>query len=138
MLKGYEDQGYGMQTACISLTRETAATVFEQAGVPEGVTADIVGHEKQRVTYGLYSDGTSVTQRQEAMVTFETLMRKEKLRNVIFEGDKKDEKLERFGAGVGVFGCNDFSCGCASSSSVTLQSDDNIRLSQQAGHRIRA
>lgn len=55
------------------------------------MTADIVGHEKQRVTYGLYSDGTSVTQRQEAMVTFETLMRKREAGvNVIaLSGDKK-------------------------------------------------
>jgi len=40
--------------------RKTAATVFEQAVVPEGVTADIIGHEKQAMTYGLYSGGTSV------------------------------------------------------------------------------
>ena len=53
---------------------KTAATVFEQAGVPEGVTADIIGHEKQTMTYGLYSGGTSVKQRQEAIVEFEKLM----------------------------------------------------------------
>lgn len=54
--------------------RKTAATVFEQAGVPEGVTADIVGHEKQTITYGLYSGGTSVQQRKEAMDKFEQRM----------------------------------------------------------------
>mgnify|MGYP001489334027 FL=1 len=52
------------------------ATVFEQAGVPEGITADIVGHEKQTMTYGLYSGGTSVKQRKEAIVQFEKLMLK--------------------------------------------------------------
>ena len=52
------------------------ATVFEQAGVPEGITADIVGHEKQTMTYGLYSGGTSVEQRKEAIVQFEKLMLK--------------------------------------------------------------
>ena len=44
--------------------RKTAANVFEQAAVPEGVTADIIGYEKQAMTYGLYSGGTSVKQRQ--------------------------------------------------------------------------
>jgi len=52
------------------------ATVFEQAGVPEGITADIVGHEKLTMTYGLYSGGTSVKQRKEAIVQFEKLMLK--------------------------------------------------------------
>ena len=52
------------------------ATVSEQAGVPEGITADIVGHEKQTMTYGLYSGGTSVKQRKEAIVQFEKLMLK--------------------------------------------------------------
>ena len=65
--------GYGKQHVFHSI-RKTAATVFEQAGVPEGVTADIVGHEKQTITYGLYSGGTSVKQRQEAIVEFEKLM----------------------------------------------------------------
>ena len=70
--------------------RKTAATVFEQAGVPEGVTADIIGHEKQTMTYGLYSGGTSVKQRQEAIVEFEKLMlEKEAEANVLpFNGDK--------------------------------------------------
>jgi hypothetical protein len=48
--------------------------VFEQAGVVEGVTADIMGHEKQTMTYGLYSGGTSVKQRFEAVAVFEELM----------------------------------------------------------------
>ena len=65
--------GYGKLHVFHSI-RKTAATVFEQAGVPEGVTADIIGHEKQTMTYGLYSGGTSVTQRQEAIVEFEKLM----------------------------------------------------------------
>ncbi len=65
--------GYGKQHVFHSI-RKTAATVFEQAGVPEGVTADIIGHEKQTMTYGLYSGGTSVKQRHEAIVEFEKLM----------------------------------------------------------------
>jgi hypothetical protein len=35
------------------------ATQLENARVPEGVAADIVGHEKKTMTYGLYSGGTS-------------------------------------------------------------------------------
>jgi integrase len=54
--------------------RKTATTIFEQAGVPEGITADIVGHEKATITYGLYSGGTSIEQRKEAMESFEALM----------------------------------------------------------------
>ena len=40
----------------------------------EGITADIIGHEKQTMTYGLYSGGTSVGQRKEAVDAFEALM----------------------------------------------------------------
>jgi integrase len=39
--------------------RNTVATQFENSGVPEGVAADIVGHEKKTMTYGYYSGGTS-------------------------------------------------------------------------------
>jgi site-specific recombinase XerD len=81
--------GYGKQHVFHSI-RKTAATVFEQAGVPEGVTADIIGHEKQTMTYGLYSGGTSIKQRQEAILEFEKLMlEKEAEANVLpFSGDK--------------------------------------------------
>ena len=54
--------------------RKIATTIFEQAGAPEGVTAGIVGHEKAAITYGLYSGGTSIEQRKEAMESFEALM----------------------------------------------------------------
>ena len=81
--------GYGKQHVFHSI-RKTAATVFEQAGVPEGITADIIGHEKQTMTYGLYSSGTSVKQRHEAILEFEKLMlEKEAEANVLpFSGDK--------------------------------------------------
>jgi integrase len=54
--------------------RKTAATVFVQAGISEGITADIVDHEKQTMTYGLYSGGTSIVQRKQAIDQFEVLM----------------------------------------------------------------
>ena len=37
------------------------------SGVPESVTADIVGHEKKTITYGLYSGGSSLKQKLEAI-----------------------------------------------------------------------
>jgi hypothetical protein len=36
---------------------KTVVTLLENAGVSENVAADIVGHEKPRITYGLYSGG---------------------------------------------------------------------------------
>jgi integrase len=47
--------------------RNTVATLLENAGVPEGVAADIVGHEKKTMTYGLYSGGTSTKIKFEAI-----------------------------------------------------------------------
>ena len=41
--------------------------MLENAGVAENVTADILGHEKPRVTYGLYSGGTSLATKAEAV-----------------------------------------------------------------------
>ena len=81
--------GYDKQRVFHSI-RKTAATVFEQAGVPEGVTADIIGHEKQTMTYGLYSGGTSIKQRQEAILEFEKLMlrREAEANQLAFSGDK--------------------------------------------------
>lgn len=40
--------------------RKTFITQLENAGVPENVTADIVGHDKPRITYGGYSGGNSL------------------------------------------------------------------------------
>jgi integrase len=47
--------------------RKTVATLLEQAGVPEGIAADVLGHEKQTMSYGLYSGGSSLTQKREAI-----------------------------------------------------------------------
>ncbi len=38
--------------------RKTVITIFENHRIPEGVSADIVGHEKKTMTYGLYSGGS--------------------------------------------------------------------------------
>ncbi len=37
------------------------------AGVPENVGADIVGHEKTTITYGLYSGGLSLAVKRETL-----------------------------------------------------------------------
>lgn len=50
--------GFGPEYVFHSI-RKTVATLLENAGVPEGVTADIMGHEKQTITYGLYSGGNT-------------------------------------------------------------------------------
>lgn len=47
--------------------RKTVGTLFEQAEVLEGVAADILGHEKQTMTYGLYSGGSSMKQKRDAV-----------------------------------------------------------------------
>jgi len=43
------------------------ATLLENAGVPEGVAADIIGHDKPTMTYGLYSGGASMKTKREAI-----------------------------------------------------------------------
>lgn len=54
-----KDAGYGHQHVFHSI-RKTVVTILENAGVPENVVADIVGHEKTTMTYGLYSGGASL------------------------------------------------------------------------------
>lgn len=65
-LKG--ELGYaGDRTRVFHSIRKTLTTLLENAGVPEGVAADIVGHEKQTMTYGLYSSGNSLEVKREAL-----------------------------------------------------------------------
>ena len=47
--------------------RKTFTTELENAGVPENVTADLVGHEKPTMTYGLYSGGNRYAAMKEAI-----------------------------------------------------------------------
>ena len=51
--------------------RNTVATRLESAGVPENIAADIVGHDKATMTYGLYSGGTSTQQKFDAVKSIE-------------------------------------------------------------------
>lgn len=58
--------GYGEEFVFHSI-RKTVVTLLENAGISEGVTADIVGHEKKTMTYGLYSAGTSDKKKLDAI-----------------------------------------------------------------------
>jgi integrase len=58
--------GYGERHVFHSI-RKTVVSQLEQAGINENITADIVGHEKPRITYGLYSSGTNLRQKAEAL-----------------------------------------------------------------------
>ncbi len=46
---------------------KTVVTILENAGVPENVVADIVGHEKPTMTFGLYSGGATLAVKSEAL-----------------------------------------------------------------------
>lgn len=58
--------GYGELQVFHSL-RGTLETTLEDAGVSENLAADIVGHKKPRITYGLYSGGASLATNAEAI-----------------------------------------------------------------------
>ncbi len=47
--------------------RKTVVTILENAGAPENVVADLVGHEKTTMTFGLYSGGVSLAVKREAL-----------------------------------------------------------------------
>lgn len=60
------DNGFDERLVFHSI-RKTVATLLENAQVPENVAADILGHEKPRITYGLYSGGASMDTKREAI-----------------------------------------------------------------------
>lgn len=47
--------------------RKTVATLLQRAHVPEGTAAELLGHTKQTMTYGLYSGGLDIKQKAEAI-----------------------------------------------------------------------
>jgi integrase len=47
--------------------RRTFLTMCENAGIPEGVAADIAGHKKQTISYGLYSGGNTIEVMRDAL-----------------------------------------------------------------------
>ncbi len=58
--------GFGSQHVFHSI-RKTVVTILENAGAPENVVADIVGHEKTTMTYELYSGRLSLAVKREAL-----------------------------------------------------------------------
>jgi integrase len=60
------DLGFGRSHVFHSI-RRTVITTLENAGVPENVVADIVGHKKKTMTYGLYSGGTELKVKAKAI-----------------------------------------------------------------------
>lgn len=59
-------EGFGSQHVFHSI-RKTLTTLLENAGISENLAADIVGHEKPRITYGLYSGGATLELKREAL-----------------------------------------------------------------------
>jgi integrase len=47
--------------------RKTFTTELERAGITENLAADILGHEKPRITYGIYSGGSDLNQKRKAI-----------------------------------------------------------------------
>jgi integrase len=64
-----KSMGFAAGSQVFHSIRKTLITLLENAGVPEGVAADIVGHEKKTVTYGLYSMGTKLEIKRAALAT---------------------------------------------------------------------
>ncbi len=58
--------GFGPQFVFHSI-RKTVVTILENAGVAENVVADLVGHEKTTMTFGLDSGGLSLAVKREAL-----------------------------------------------------------------------
>ncbi len=63
-------QGFGKQHVFHSI-RKTLVTLLEDAGVLENITADIVGHKKPTMTYGIYSGGNSLKTKAAALERIE-------------------------------------------------------------------
>ncbi|MGZ8315977.1 MAG: tyrosine-type recombinase/integrase [Telluria sp.] len=62
-----KSMGFAAGAQVFHSIRKTLITLMENAGVSEGVAADIVGHEKQTMTYGLYSMGSELEIKREAL-----------------------------------------------------------------------
>lgn len=64
--------GFPKKSHVFHSIRKTLITLLENAGVPEGVAADIAGHEKKTMTYGVYSAGSQleIKRKELAKVSF--------------------------------------------------------------------
>ena len=64
------EDGHSRQK-CFHSIRKFVVTTLEQANIPEGIAADLVGHEKPNITYNVYSGGSSIEQIQTAVQVLE-------------------------------------------------------------------
>ena len=51
----------------LRIQHRPVATLLQQAGVPEGVAAGIMGHNIPTMTYGVYAEGATLKQKAEAI-----------------------------------------------------------------------
>ena len=58
---------------CFHSIRKFVVTELERAKVIEGVTADLVGHEKDTITYGVYSGGSALRDIAEAVAVLDAV-----------------------------------------------------------------
>lgn len=63
-------RGYGRAHVFHSI-RKTVATMFENARCPESTAADILGHDKPTMTYGLYSGGSDLREKLHWVTTLD-------------------------------------------------------------------
>jgi integrase len=56
---------------CFHSIRKFVLTELERGGIPEGIAADLVGHEKPNITYNVYSGGSSIEQLSRAVKVLE-------------------------------------------------------------------
>lgn len=62
-----EKVGFTTRQYSFHSIRKTFTTLLENEGVGENITADIIGHEKPRITYGLYSGGSTLETMRKAI-----------------------------------------------------------------------
>ena len=55
------------RSKCFHSIRKFVVTTLEQAGISEGIAADLVGQEKPNITYNVYSNGSSVAGLRQAI-----------------------------------------------------------------------
>jgi site-specific recombinase XerD len=61
------------RTKCFHSLRKFVVTELERGKVSEGVTADLVGHEKKTITYGVYSGGSALRDLAKAVAVLDTV-----------------------------------------------------------------
>lgn len=58
---------------CFHSIRKFVVTSLERGGIKESVTADLVGHKKNTITYGVYSGGSALRDIAEAVAVLDVV-----------------------------------------------------------------